>query len=292
MPHKIERRPRNDPGQSRVRLTLLVGAASLVLWGWLFVPGTALGQDFAAAGRHFAAAQDAFGQDRFSQAAKEYQAAYEITKDPVLLFNIGESFQRAGDGPQAIRSYRAYLQAQPTASDRPEVERRLNELEAAGGAPGPTGVTGATGTQQPGADTTKQPAVPESGASAAKGNPPSGYRTAAWAGVAATVALVTAGAVLGLAAQSRADELYRRTTQTVAGQPPPVFDGSQSDAYQALLSDGRAYNSAAIACFAVGGAAAVTSAVLFLYDWRKRPRAEASMAQFLEPGPRLGVWSF
>src|SRR5207244_12795144 len=90
-------------------------------------PGAALAQDFAAAGRHFAAAQEAFGQSKFAQAAQEYQAAYDITHDPVLLFNIGESWQRAGDGPKALRSHRAYLAAQPTASDRPEVERRLKE---------------------------------------------------------------------------------------------------------------------------------------------------------------------
>ena len=37
-------------------------------------------------------------------------------------------------------------------------------------------------------------------------------RIAAWVGVATTVAVLTAGAIFGLAAQSRADEITRRET--------------------------------------------------------------------------------
>ena len=90
-----------------------------------------LAQDYAAAGRHFAAAQDAFAQGNYKEAAQQYQASYDITQDPALLFNIGESWQRAGDLGRARDSYQAYLKAQPSAADRAEVEQRLKAIEAA-----------------------------------------------------------------------------------------------------------------------------------------------------------------
>ena len=48
-------------------------------------------QDFDAAGKHFSAAQEAFGAKHFKTAAAEFEAAYGITKDPVLLYNVAES---------------------------------------------------------------------------------------------------------------------------------------------------------------------------------------------------------
>ncbi|HNK46611.1 MAG TPA: hypothetical protein PKL17_17645, partial [Pseudomonadota bacterium] len=50
-------------------------------------------QDYAAAGQHFDAAQEAFAAGKFELAAKEYQAAFDITKESTLLQSIGESWQ-------------------------------------------------------------------------------------------------------------------------------------------------------------------------------------------------------
>ncbi len=258
---------------------------------------TARCQDFAAAGRHFAAAQDAFAQGHFSQAAQEYQATFDITQDPGLLFNIAESWQRAGENRKAVAGYKAYLLAQPGASDRPEVEKRLRELEATVGTTPPektetpAGVAPAPAARKPAA-----PATNEGGLSALPPQTSAGpYRTAAWITNAGAVAKVTAGAVLGLAAQSRADEIHRRATLIQGGQIPPVYDASQADAYESLLSDGRTYNSAAIACFSVAGAVAVASTVLFILDQRHRRESKTQAAKLsLRPHPGLlsAGWSF
>ncbi len=76
--------------------------ALLVLCAWL-LPKVAQAQDYAAAGQHFDAAQEAFQRGDFKRAAAEYQAAYAITKDPALLFSIGESFQRAAERSSGSR---------------------------------------------------------------------------------------------------------------------------------------------------------------------------------------------
>ena len=80
--------------------------------------------------------------------------------------------------------------------------------------------------------------------------------------------------MIGLGAQSRADELRRRTTLLVGDQPLRWSD-SEAEAYNTLMSEGKTYNNAAIALFAVGGVAAVTAISLFVADFVKKPKAES-----------------
>lgn len=264
-------------------LRKLVAVAALLL----VAGGAAWGQDFAAAGRHFAAAQDAFGRGEYGKAAVEYQAAYKITGDPSLLFNIGESYERAGQRAQAVQSYKAYLQAQPTAPDRAEVEKRLNLLQEGGAPPSAGGSTslqrevnpppqGGIPPSEGGSTSLQREVGPASGAVSpgpADGKP-GRMRFAAWTTIATGVALLTAGGVLGLGAQNRADELNRRASLLVGGQPP-IYNETEQEIYEGLLSEGRAYNTAAITCYALAGAAAVTGGVLFLLDWRKGQEMKA-----------------
>ena len=99
-------------------------------------------------------------------------------------------------------------------------------------------------------------------------------KIAGWISVASAVALVTRGAVIGLGAQSRADELRRRTTLLV-GDQPLRFGDSEAEAYNTLMSEGKTYNTTAIALFAVGGVAAVTAISLFVADFVKKPKVES-----------------
>ena len=340
-------------GLARVTLGLGLGVGAAAV---LSTPARA--QDYAAAGAHFDAGQQAFAAGRYKVAADEFQAAYDITKDPALLFNIGESQQRAGDAKKALAAYRAYVKEQPGAPDRAEVEARIKALEEALApppAPGPSaaapsapsgqptspptapngpptapdgpptapnGVTTApngvatapngvatapngvatapNGVATPQNVVTTPPngvttppkngaaPAPEGAGTAAPATPaapavqitppeprPSGLRTAAWISVAGAVAVVTAGAIVGLGAQNRADELRRRTTLLV-GDQPPVYDDNQRDAYETLQRDGRAYSTASIALLSIAGVAAVTGGALFIADYvqGKKQRAE------------------
>jgi hypothetical protein len=106
---------------------------------------------------------------------------------------------------------------------------------------------------------------------------PRRLKTAAWVSIASAVALATGGAIVGLGAQNRADELRRRTTQVVSGQPP-IYDDNQREAYTALQSEGRAYNAASIALLSVAGVAAVTGGVLLVVDLVRKPKEQASAA--------------
>ncbi|MFO0575288.1 MAG: hypothetical protein U1A78_14955 [Polyangia bacterium] len=292
-------------GSLAVWTVLRLGGAALVTSVTVAVTGTAgpaLAQDFAAAGAHNAAAQDAFAAGKFELAAREFQAAFDIIKDPSLLVSIGESWQRAGDGPKALAAYRAYVAAQPQAPDRAEIDGRIKAIEAAlgqspppaaagspeqkpaggaaAGAPGPTAAPSAPAT---GPATTPAAAAPTPAATKPKADAPlitppegpsSALKTAGWVTVASAVALATGGAIVGLGAQNRADELRRRTTILVGGQPP-LYDDNQREAYTSLMTEGQAYNDASIALLSLAGAAAVIGGSLLIADYARRPRAVA-----------------
>jgi hypothetical protein len=308
---------------------------SLAVTAVLLSGSTVRAQDFSAAAAHFGAAQQAFGKQHFHTAAAEFQMAYDITKDPVLLYNIGEAWQKAGDGKKAVASYKAYLKAQPNAQDRADVQKRIKTIEAAKfnipdqSAPGDSGVAPTAGSAPksdsdvpgtapppppasgppapapspaelvpptpppPGANQNPGPAPPPSpvpddqrksgpagGSGPEKPPGPSGglledqpvskMRVAAWIGVAATVATLTAGAIFGLSAQARADDISRRFSFVDTNGQPHAFDAAAQKDYQSLKDDGELYNDLAISFFSISGALAVTTTVLFIVD-AKRP---------------------
>jgi hypothetical protein len=307
----------------------------------LAIAPTAHAQDFDAAGKHFGAAQEAFGKQHFKVAAGEFEAAYAITKDPVLLYNIGESWEKAGDGKKAASSYRAYLKAQPNASDKAEVQKRLKAIEAknyklasqsAAGdepevaqatpapapapapeaAPAPAPAPAETTTMAP--DFSKPAPAPAEAAPAPapapapeKAAPPAGVleeqpaskmRVAAWIGVAATVAVLTTGAILGLAAQARADEINRRYNFVDANGQPKMFDMQEQSDLANLTSDGNLYNGLAIGFFCGAGALAIATTVLFVLDNRnQKQRAHAKLPSVAptfskNAGGVAASWSF
>src|SRR5882724_9259765 len=139
----------------------------VVSLGLFFALGaTAWAQDFEAAGKHFSAAQEAFGAKHFKTAAAEFEAAYGITKDPVLLYNVAESYEKAGEGHKAVANYKAYLRDQPQAQDKAEVQKRIKAIEQKGyklasqSAPGDNPPTTAPTPPPPIAPATPPPTTP------------------------------------------------------------------------------------------------------------------------------------
>ncbi|HEX9100988.1 MAG TPA: hypothetical protein VF997_02225 [Polyangia bacterium] len=334
---------------------------------------TAWAQDFEAAGRHFSAAQEAFGAKHFKTAAGEFEAAYAITKDPVLLYNVGESYEKSGDGHKAVASYKAYLKEQPTAQDRAEVQKRIKSIEAKGyklasqSAPGdnppstatttaptpppptvpatpppstptppatttaplppreqpttpppttmpstapattqtapPAPMTPPPTTSEPAPTTAPPPATPpppaattEPAAAAPQPGlldegPTSKLRVAAWIGVAATLAVLTAGAIFGLSAESRADEINRRLSFVDMNNQPHKFDQSAQSDLQSLKDDGNLYNGLAIGFYSVAAVSAVATVTMFVVD-AKRGKPAKERAWHLAPVAGKNVGGF
>src|SRR5687768_10220988 len=54
-------------------------------------------------------AETAMKESRFDDAARDYAAAYEVSKDPALLFKIGRANEAAGRCDVALSYYARYL---------------------------------------------------------------------------------------------------------------------------------------------------------------------------------------
>ncbi len=315
----------------------------LVLGMAVAVP-VARAQDFEAASKHFAAAQKAYSEKAYHEAAHEFEEAYGLTKDPVLLYNIGESYQHAGDGHKAVDAYRSYLKGSPPDAD--SIKARIAKIEKASYKIADESVAPVAAAPPPATDTQLPQALPESQivqpfASPAAETPSSApvtaanlglpptpvaspaattkqvndaetpqrprepeitflddgprtkLRTAAWIGVAATVAVFTTGAILGLAAQARSDEISRRLNFVDSTGQPGVYDSAAQSDLNGLRHDGQLYNNVAIGFFAASGALAVATVVLFVVDHKRATSMRDKLQGAFSPGgpggPRLGL---
>jgi tetratricopeptide (TPR) repeat protein len=78
---------------------------------------------------HYEKATKLYNLGKFTEAIAEYQAAYLVSADPVMLFNIAQCHKNAGQPDEAIRFYKNYLRNAPNAGNRANVEERIAEME-------------------------------------------------------------------------------------------------------------------------------------------------------------------
>lgn len=107
--------------------------------------------------------------------------------------------------------------------------------------------------------------------------PVSKLRLGAWVGVALTVAVLTAGSIFGLAAQSRGDEVSRRLVFVDENGLPRKFDESAQKDDANLRKEGKLYNGLAIGFYSAAGALAVVTTVLFVVDATRKSKKRASI---------------
>ena len=107
-----------------MRGTFIVVAALMVC------VGVAARADEAREARdHFQKGRTLYDVGRFDDAAREFEAAYQIKPDPALLFNLAQAYRFAGKNQPALIAYRSYLRNLPNASNRAQVEASIAELQ-------------------------------------------------------------------------------------------------------------------------------------------------------------------
>ena len=80
--------------------------------------------------RHYRNGQRLYDVGRYDEAATEFQAAYLLMPDPVLLYNIGQAYRLGGRPADALRSFRRFLALRPMTPNRADVEQKIADLEA------------------------------------------------------------------------------------------------------------------------------------------------------------------
>jgi tetratricopeptide (TPR) repeat protein len=75
--------------------------------------------------------QSHYNLNEFQEALQDFKEAYRLFPDPVFLFNVAQCERQLGNQDEAIKFYRSYLRNKPKAPNRQEVERRIDEMQAA-----------------------------------------------------------------------------------------------------------------------------------------------------------------
>lgn len=76
----------------------------------------------------YEAGRAAFMAGDFAGARRHFEMAHALDEAPVLLFNMARCSEELGDADGAVDAYYAYLEAEPAAPDRREVERRIRAI--------------------------------------------------------------------------------------------------------------------------------------------------------------------
>lgn len=77
-----------------------------------------------------AAGKVAFDAGDFATAITRYQEAWRLKPVPSLLFNLGQSYRRAGNLTEALVSFRRYLETKPPAEQAAATEALIRSTEA------------------------------------------------------------------------------------------------------------------------------------------------------------------
>ena len=72
----------------------------------------------------------AFNLGHYDEAASMYEEAYRLVPDPILLYDLGQSYRQANKLDKALTAYRSYLRTAPDdAPNRAKVQQWVGELE-------------------------------------------------------------------------------------------------------------------------------------------------------------------
>jgi tetratricopeptide (TPR) repeat protein len=245
--------------------------AALLLCAWT---ATAVGKPqqtpLERARIHYTTGLKAFGLSHFDAAAIEFEAAYDAQPDPALLYNIAQSNRLAGHLEKALSYYRNYLRLLPDTSDRAEVEKTMVAIEHQ---------LNPTVTVQPAerAALTEPPPIVPPATPRPVAPPPEKKSSPA---VGAGIGLLAAGIVVGLgggiglgfAAAKKASAIE---DEAKSGVPfDPQLDDSR-----------RLFQELGWACYAVGGALALTGIILLGVGMRgsDEPKSALRIAPVLGP---------
>jgi tetratricopeptide (TPR) repeat protein len=102
-------------------LTLTVGVARV---------GVAEPKGKQSAEAHYQKGMKAYTLGHFPEAIEEFEKAFELRQEPIFLYNIAQSHRQNNKPDRAIFFYRRYLEAEPNAKNRADVEKRIKDMES------------------------------------------------------------------------------------------------------------------------------------------------------------------
>lgn len=95
---------------------------------WLSLSVVAQAQP-SEAERRFVSGTKHFDLAEYEAALADFKEGYRISNDPVFLYNTAQCYRQMHDNANALRYYRVYLSRSPNASNRAEVEQKIERLQ-------------------------------------------------------------------------------------------------------------------------------------------------------------------
>ena len=223
--------------------------------------------DMLAARRHFMAASEALRGGEPARAAREFEVAHRITRDPLLLFNVAEAHRKAGNPKAALGAYRGYLAGTPSAPDREEVEKTIRALEAE---LQPHAAAAAAKPAAPAAPAVAPAATTPRPVSAPLEPEQSRLRLAAWITASAAVAFAATGGLMTLRQKNLETDLSHkmRAVDPQTGQPLPY--ASVEPEIRDLRSQGKRFETLSVVFYATAAAAGIAAGTMFYVDYKRR----------------------
>jgi tetratricopeptide (TPR) repeat protein len=228
---------------------------------------------------------------KYGEAIEEYQKVYLLVDDPVLLYNIAQSYRLWGKPEDSARFYRNYLRRAPNAPNRADVEKKIADQDRLAEEKRRVPVTPTPPvTTTPPADTTTAPPPPPvtqptttvppplETAPVAPSNEPSNPGSHRGRRIASFVLLITGGVFIatsvgaGAVAAQKAKDLEKMSMDPTR----PTFDPS-------IEKSGKTANKVAVATGIIGAALGVTGGILLLTSGSSSER----VALFPLVGPQL-----
>jgi tetratricopeptide (TPR) repeat protein len=84
--------------------------------------------DVELAKAHYRTGEIYYEHQRYPDAAREFEEAFRLSKRAEFLYNMGRSYDRAGDPARALSAYRRFTEALPGSRDSAEVSARVEVL--------------------------------------------------------------------------------------------------------------------------------------------------------------------
>jgi tetratricopeptide (TPR) repeat protein len=97
----------------------------------LFLCSTARAQSEDEARAHYTLGASAYGRGDFETAVREFNAAWELSRRPEILFNLARAEVKLGRDRDAIAHLKEYLRLRPNADDEPAVRGEIAARERA-----------------------------------------------------------------------------------------------------------------------------------------------------------------
>jgi hypothetical protein len=122
--------PKVDPQPRGFVMVVFVHLLRSLVFGCLLVVGVAQAQAPRDAATLYRSAETHYKLQQYQESLTEFQDSYELSKEPAILFNIGQCYRQLDRLEDAKKSFQFFVRDAPSHAKRATAEKLIEELDA------------------------------------------------------------------------------------------------------------------------------------------------------------------